>query len=124
MACRTLNFRPDVWRVIKADVGFISPTVDALPWNFLATHFVRGHFLDFRLVRRNRLVTDHAVLDARNARNRAFRNSNVTEIALQLGYFNVRLVLICNRLNRFGADTEEMTNRLAERFVSGGKYLI
>ena len=124
MACRALNFGADVRRVIETNVRFVGPPVNALPGNFFTAHFVCGHFHDLGLVGRNCLMAHHAVLDAGNARHRTFRNSNMAEIALELGFFDMWLVLIGDRLNRFGANSEEMTNRLAERFVRGREYLI
>ena len=69
-------------------------------------------------------MTHHAVLDARDARNGALRNADMAEVALQLGFFDMRLVLIRNRLHGFGANSEEMSNRLAKRLVSGREDLI
>ena len=124
MACRALNFGADVRRVIETNVRFVGPPINALPGNFFTAHFVCGHFHDLGLVGRNCLMAHHAVLDAGNARHRTFRNSNMAEIALELGFLNVRPVLICDRLNRFAPNPKEMTNRLAEGFVRGCEYLI
>jgi hypothetical protein len=122
MAGCALNFRANMRSVIEANMCFIGPSIDALPWNLLSALFVCGHLLNFRLVRRDCLVTYHAIFHARNACHGPLRDAHVTVVTLQFCYFDVRLVLVCDRLNRFASDTEKMTNRFSERPVSGGEY--
>jgi len=119
MARGTLNFCSDVRRVIETDVGFIGPSVNPLPWNFFAAHLIGGDFLDFRFIGRNCLMAHHAILDAGNACNGTLRHPDVAKITLELGFFNVGFVLIGDRLNWFGANSEKMSNRLTKRLMRG-----
>jgi len=112
-----LDFGANMWSVIETHVRFIRPAINALPRDFFPALLVCGYLLNFRLVRCNSLVADHAILHAGYACHRPFIDANMAEITLELGFLDVRLVLVGDRLNGFRADPEKMTDSFAKRFV-------
>ena len=65
---RALDIGADVRRVIEPDVRALGEPVDALPRDVDAALRVVGDLLNERTIGRDRVVTDHAGLHARQAR--------------------------------------------------------
>src|SRR4029077_2224949 len=64
MTRRAFHVRADVRRVIEADMRFVRVPVDALPREIVAALLEVRDLLDERFIGRDRVVTDHARLDA------------------------------------------------------------
>ncbi len=123
VARRTLHLCTDMRCVIETDVSFIRPSVNALPWNFLAARFICGNLLDLGFICCDRLVAHHAVLHARYACHRTLRYPSVAEITFELCDFNMRFVLVRDWLNGLAPYKEEVAYCFAQRRVRGRKYL-
>src|SRR5436309_320733 len=73
VTCRTLDARANVRRVVELHVGFGGVAVHALPREIDAALVVVGKLLNDRSIVGDRIVTDHAGLDARESGDWPFR---------------------------------------------------
>ena len=114
MARRARNFGANVRRMIETHMGLVIPPVNALPRNILTPFVVCNHLLNDRRIRCDELVTNHAFLDSGNRCNRSFGHCFMAKITLQLGFFDVWLVSVCDGLYGFRTDVKEMLGRFRQ----------
>jgi len=89
VACRALDARANMRRMIEFHVGRRLKVVDALPGNVLASRPVCSHFLDLGLIFGDYLVASHAEIDARNPCVRSLVDPYVAIHALEtIGQMN------------------------------------
>src|SRR5450631_3253792 len=117
---RAVDLRPDVRRVVEADVRLTREAVHALPRDLDPLVRIVGDLFDERMIGRDLTVADHARLDAGDAGDRPLLDALVAVGALRL-FLDVRLVRERDRLLRLRPDGEVIPGRLAEGPVRRGE---
>ena len=116
---RAFHLCPEVRRVIEPHVRRVRVAIDALPRNVDAGLLIVRYLLDERPIGRNRVVTDHARLHARQPGHRSLGDGLVAVVRAGETLFDVPLVRKRNRLDRRPADVEELARGLRHRRASG-----
>jgi hypothetical protein len=122
MTRRAGDLRTDVRRMIESNVRLFEKSIHTLPRHVFAAFGVISKRLDsgIRLVT-DVLVTAHAYVDARNARNRTSPNPGVTVVTADTNIQCMNIMRKFDRLPGLRPEVDEMSGGLSDRLVSGAE---
>ena len=104
----------NVRRVVEPHVRRMAESINALPGDFFAPVQVGGYFFDFRPIRRDHSVADHASLDTGNPCLWAFLRSGVAIGSASQPVCDVDLMCEGDGLDRRRSQIEKIAKRFSQ----------
>src|SRR5262245_14026586 len=107
--------------MVESNVGFLRPTVNTLPGDFLSLVVIISQLLDGRQVGTNLLMAGDAERHAGQMRYGSLRHTVVTIVAVQRRSLHMNLMCEGNGLDGIATDPKKVPRRVSQRGVSRRK---